>query len=145
MSGSALPHPVGLQPQAATVAARRAPEKKCSSGTNVAERSWLGSRSGLVFLLRRACFSSRYAARHSNRSGSTTQKGKIRTQPILFALRPCIYYVLLHGLRVRTPTVAGKFTLPTTSGICPAFAGWFSNQAVTPAVATSVPWMKPGS
>lgn len=143
--GSALPHPVGLQPQAAAVTARRAPEKEVQAlGTNVAERSWLGSRRGLVFLLRRACLSSPCTARHRNRFVSTTQKGKIRTQPILFALRPCIYCVLMH-LRVRTPTVAGKFTLPTTSGICPAFAGWFSNQAVTPAVATSVPWMKPGS
>ena len=98
--------------------------------------------SELVFQVRRACLSSPCTARHSNRSGSTTQKGKIRTKPILFAFRPCIYCVLLH-LSVRTPTVAGKFTLPTTSGTCQAFAGWFSNQAVTPAAVMSAPWMKP--
>ena len=37
--GSALPHPVGLQPQAAAVAARRAPEEEVQTlGADSAER-----------------------------------------------------------------------------------------------------------
>ena len=40
--GSALPHPVGLQPQAAAVTARRAPEKEVQAlGSDVAEASRL--------------------------------------------------------------------------------------------------------
>ena len=42
--GSALPHPVGLQPQAAAVTARRAPEEEVQAlGTDVAEGDGLGS------------------------------------------------------------------------------------------------------
>ena len=41
--GSALPHHVGLQPQAAAVTARRAPEEKMQApGAEVAEASRLG-------------------------------------------------------------------------------------------------------
>ena len=47
--GSALPHPVGLQPQAAAVTARRAPEEEVlAMGADVAEGDGLGSRSGLT-------------------------------------------------------------------------------------------------
>ena len=46
---SALPHPVGLQPQAAAVTARRAPEEEVQAlCADVAERDGLGSRSGLT-------------------------------------------------------------------------------------------------
>ena len=42
--GSALPHPVGLQPQAAAVTARRAPEEEVQAlGADVAEGDGLGS------------------------------------------------------------------------------------------------------
>ena len=42
--GSALPHPVGLQPQAAAVTARRAPEEEVQAlGAFVAEGEGLGS------------------------------------------------------------------------------------------------------
>jgi hypothetical protein len=41
--GSALPHPVGLQPQAAAVTARRAPEEEVQAmGSHLAEASRLG-------------------------------------------------------------------------------------------------------
>ena len=41
---SALPHDVGLQPQAAAVTARRAPEEEMQAlGANVAEEDGLGS------------------------------------------------------------------------------------------------------
>ena len=44
--GSALPHPVGLQPQAAAVTARRAPEEEVQAlGADVAEGDGLVSRS----------------------------------------------------------------------------------------------------
>ena len=42
--GSELPHPVGLQPQAAAVTARRAPEEEVQAlGTDVAEGDGLDS------------------------------------------------------------------------------------------------------
>ena len=42
--GSALPHPLGLQPQAAAVTARRAPEEEVQAlGSDVAEGDGLGS------------------------------------------------------------------------------------------------------
>ena len=46
--GSALPHPVGLQPQAAAVTARQAPEEEVQAlGSDLAERDGLGTRSSL--------------------------------------------------------------------------------------------------
>ena len=49
--GSALPHPVGLQPQAAAVAARRAPEEEVQAlGADVAKGDGLGTRGWLVML-----------------------------------------------------------------------------------------------
>ena len=46
--GSALPHPVGLQPHAAAVSARRAPEEEAQApGADLVEGDGLGSRGWL--------------------------------------------------------------------------------------------------